>query len=311
MEKSAIRTVLITGANSGIGKEVARQFALRSGVEKIYLACRNELKARKAKQELEEKTHRKIFTIILMDLSDPESVRAGLRKLDGPIDALVMNAGGFGGRTPMALTKDGVTHIFASNVLGHVALLEGLIQAGQLTNSAVLLGSEAARGISKMKIKRPALPYSSVEDFAKVITGKDFEGKKFDLMAAYGEVKYVGAMWMADTARRNPNLRLLTISPGSTQDTEVANVMPAPVRFFMNRIFMPLIGPMVGLAHSLEKGSQRIVDGLTDNNLRSGHFYGSKENTLVGPIVDQASIFGDLSSEAFQEHANQAIHKFV
>jgi NAD(P)-dependent dehydrogenase (short-subunit alcohol dehydrogenase family) len=33
--------VLITGANAGIGKDVARQLALRPDVARIYLACRN------------------------------------------------------------------------------------------------------------------------------------------------------------------------------------------------------------------------------------------------------------------------------
>ena len=45
-DSSSIRSVLITGANAGIGKEVARQMALRPGVERVYLACRNEEKAR-------------------------------------------------------------------------------------------------------------------------------------------------------------------------------------------------------------------------------------------------------------------------
>ena len=56
MDQQNIKSVLITGANAGIGKEVARQMALRPGVERVYLACRNEVKARAAKQELEEKT---------------------------------------------------------------------------------------------------------------------------------------------------------------------------------------------------------------------------------------------------------------
>ena len=66
-----------------------------------------------------------------------------------------MNAGGTGGPTPGALTQDGVTEIFAQNVLGHVVLLEELISAGLLTEVAVLVGSEAARGVPKMRIPRP------------------------------------------------------------------------------------------------------------------------------------------------------------
>ncbi len=39
------KTIMITGANGGIGKDTARQFALIKETEKIYLACRNETKA--------------------------------------------------------------------------------------------------------------------------------------------------------------------------------------------------------------------------------------------------------------------------
>ena len=43
-----------------------------------------------------------------------------------------MNAGGMGGKTPNAKTEDGVTHIFASNVLGHVVLLDELLKEDKL-----------------------------------------------------------------------------------------------------------------------------------------------------------------------------------
>ncbi len=161
----SIGSVLITGANSGIGKEVARQMAMRSGVERVYLACRNETRAKAAEQELRTRTGKSCFKIVLMDVSSPASVRSSLNALKDPIDALVMNAGGSGGKTPLALTADGVTEIFGSNVLGHVALLEGLLGADQLGGTAVYVGSEAARGFPKMGIKRPALPTSSVQDF--------------------------------------------------------------------------------------------------------------------------------------------------
>ena len=72
------KTVLITGANAGIGKDVARQLALRPEIARIYLACRNRERAITAKAELEAETGRRIFDIVLMDVADLGSVRAGL-----------------------------------------------------------------------------------------------------------------------------------------------------------------------------------------------------------------------------------------
>jgi len=311
MDSLKIRSVLITGANAGLGKEVARQLALREGVEKIYLACRNESKAQAAKQQLEQRTGKRIFEIIVVEVSDLDSVRSAVTGLREPIDALVMNAGGSGGKTPLRLTKDGVTEIFATNVLGHVALFEGLVKAGLLERTAVYLGSEAARGVPKMGMKRPSLPTSSTEDFADVITGRDFAGKKFDGALAYGEVKYVAALWMAFQASVHPELRLITMSPGNTQGTKIANGMPLPVRFLMKYIMMPVVAPLMGMAHPLEAGAGRIVAALTVPTLRSGIFYGSGPQTLTGPIVDQSEIFSDLASPAIQRSADQAIHQFL
>ena len=60
------KSVLITGANVGIGKETARQLAKKPETEKIYLACRNEGRAEAAKQSLEAETGRSIFEIVIM-----------------------------------------------------------------------------------------------------------------------------------------------------------------------------------------------------------------------------------------------------
>ena len=222
-----------------------------------------------------------------------------------------MNAGGSGGKTPLALTKDGVTNIFAINVLGHVVLLEGLIASGKLTQTAVYLGSEAARGFPKLGMKRPALPTSSVQDFADIITGRDFATRKFDGALAYGEVKYIAALWMSDQARRHPELRLLTVSPGNTQGTQIASEMPTPVRVLMQYVMMPLIAPLLGLAHSLQVGAGRIVAGLTDSSFQSGSFYASAGKKLTGPLMDQSQIFPDLANITFQRNADEAIHRFM
>src|SRR5271170_4754199 len=87
-------SILITGANIGLGKETARQLALKKETKKVILFCRNQAKAEAAKKDLEEKTGKKIFEIIIGDVTDANSVRKAVEEIKEPIDALILNAGG-------------------------------------------------------------------------------------------------------------------------------------------------------------------------------------------------------------------------
>jgi NAD(P)-dependent dehydrogenase (short-subunit alcohol dehydrogenase family) len=304
-----VKTILITGANSGVGKEAARQLALLDSTEKIYLGARNEAKAIAAKRSLEEATGRAIFEIVMIDVTDLNSVRAAVESLDEPIEALVMNAGGMGGPTPGELTADGVTQLFAVNVLGHAVLLDEILEARKLTKVAIFAGSEAARGVPKMGMKRPALETSSVDEFASIADGSFFDGNVV-AWSAYGPVKYMGAMWMSSVARQNPDLRFVTVSPGSTSGTAAPEELPPFMKFMMKNIGVKLM-PILGLMQELELGAKRYVDVLNDESYKSGVFYGSKAPTVTGPMVDQGTIFADLKNETFQDNANEAIHRFI
>ncbi len=297
--------MLITGANAGIGKEVARQLASRPDIARIYLACRNQDRAITAKAELEAATGRHIFEIILMDVADLASVRAGLDAIDGSVDALVMNAGVIGPQT-LELTADGVTIVFATNVLGHVVLLEGLLKEDRLGEVAVLAGSEAVRGVPKLRMKGPTFVAHSADEFTTVIDGSYFSGKKADFNLAFGQAKYLGALWMAHVARQHPDRRFITVSPGNTTGTQAASDLPLPMR-----IGAKYIMPTLGLSHKLDVGAKRLVEGVTDPTLSSGVFYASAANTLTGPMVDQADFLPNLANPTFQEHASEAIHRFI
>ena len=300
------KTVLITGANVGIGKDVARQLALRPEFARIYLACRNQDRATQAKAELEAVTGRSIFDVILMDVADLDSVRRGLGAIDGSVDALVMNAGVIGDKKLMDLTTDGVTKLFATDVLGHVVLLEGLLNENRLSEVAVFVASEAARGIPRLGFKRPTFVSTSTDELTTVIDGSYFAHRKFDPNLAFGQVKYIGALWMAHLARQYPHLRFITVSPGNTTGTEAAAGAAPPLRFAAKHIM-----PLLGISHDLEVGSKRLVDGVTDPTLSSGVFYASAAGKLKGPMTDQAEIFPDLANPSFQDHANEAIHRFI
>ena len=124
-------------------------------------------------------TGRRIFEIVLMDVADLGLVGAGLAAINGSVDAEVMNAGVIGPQT-FGLTADGVTTVFATNVLGHVVLLEGLLAEDRLGEVAVLAGSEAVRGVPKLRMKGPSWVSHSADEFATVIDGSYFAGKKAD-----------------------------------------------------------------------------------------------------------------------------------
>merc|ERR1719487_2807257 len=169
-----------------------------------------------------------------MDLTDLGTVKAALEVLRGEpvIDGVVLNAGGAGGGEPKALTAEGVTNSVAANVLGHVALVDGLIEARVLgpCASVVFSGSESARGLKAGPppawSPKPELKTGSVEEFASICDGTFFPQTvtpanlqhMSKLLGAHA--KLLGTFWIGSMARRHPGLRFVTISPGGTSGTE-------------------------------------------------------------------------------------------
>lgn len=169
---------MVTGANVGLGLECARQLAEVEGIKKVILACRSPEKAEAAKLHLEQvtSTSSAVFEIVIIDVSNLESVKQAVKSIQDKnimIDGLVMNAGGAGGAEPHKLTKDGVTNSMAANLLGHVYLVDELIQSNLLLPSASVIyaGSESARGIPEMGLATPELQSGSVEEFVSICNG--------------------------------------------------------------------------------------------------------------------------------------------
>jgi len=306
---NAMQTVLITGANAGLGFEAAKQLALQKGVEKIYLACRNLAKAEVAKAELVSTTGKDIFEILILDVASADSVRSAVANLKQPIDAIVLNAGGMGGQTPNQLTDDGVTTIFASNLLGHVVLVDELLQRQLVTSTILYAGSEAARGIPKMGVAKPDLKNHSVDEFVAIANGDKF-GPKADPLNIYGTIKLTGALWMSAMARKHPHIRFVTMSPGGTTGTNGMDDLP-----FFKKVFFKYIGglvmPKLGMMHSVETGAKRYVEGLVNTGFKSGSFYASKAGSPTGPVVDQITVDPSFANEQAQNAAWQAVQNFA
>lgn len=171
------------------------------------------------------------------------------------------------------------------------------------------MSTEAVRGVRSMGMKRPDLKSSSVSEFSSVADGTYF-GAKMDPMQAYGYVKYMATLWMSSMARKQRQIRFISMSPGGTRGTSMANDMGPVMKFMFKRVMMPVVMPMMGMAHSLETGAGRLVNGINDETLRSGVFYASKKR-LTGPLADQSTFFPDLSNTGIQDNADKAIHLFT
>ena len=96
------------------------------------------------------------------------------------------------------------------------------------------------------------------------------------------------------------------MSPGNTTGTQAASDLPLPMRLAAKYVM-----PTLGLSHKLDVGAKRLVDGVIDPTLSSGVFYASAANTLKGPMVNQADFLPDLANPSFQDHASEAIHRFI
>jgi len=137
------RTFVVTGANSGIGFEAARDLVGRGA--HVVLAVRDTAKGDKAAALL---TGPGSTSVIKLDLSDLDQVAACAKKLldrHDNLSALICNAGVMGG--PFLLSSQGFERQMATNHLGHAALVAALWPLlHESASRVVLVSSNEGRG---------------------------------------------------------------------------------------------------------------------------------------------------------------------
>lgn len=112
------KIIVITGANSGIGKHTALELA-KTGA-KIIMVCRSQERGEAAQQEVIKATNNKDVELFLCDLSEQSSIQeAGMRFRENysHVDILVNNAGALFG--DYQETSDGLERTFALNHMGY------------------------------------------------------------------------------------------------------------------------------------------------------------------------------------------------
>jgi len=178
------KTCLVTGANSGIGKETARGLAARGA--RVLMVARSAERGETARREVAETTGNDDVELLLCDLSSQREVRrlaAEVLKSEEHLHVLVNNAGLILGRR--ILTGDEIETTFAVNHLAPFLLTQLLVDRLLVSAPArvVTVASDAHRG-SRIDFEDPS--------------GE----RKFSSMGAYGQSKLANILFTTELARR-------------------------------------------------------------------------------------------------------------
>jgi NAD(P)-dependent dehydrogenase (short-subunit alcohol dehydrogenase family) len=167
------RSVIVTGANSGIGRAAAR--ALAAAGARVVLAVRSVDKGRTAAATMPGETE-----VRPLDLASLASVREFAAAWEGEIDLLINNAGVM--VPPLTRTVDGFELQFGTNHLGHFALTNLLLE--HVTGRVVTVSSTGHR-------------FGGI-DFDDL----NWEHKPYKAWRAYGQSKLANLLFTAELQQR-------------------------------------------------------------------------------------------------------------
>jgi NAD(P)-dependent dehydrogenase (short-subunit alcohol dehydrogenase family) len=183
------RTVIVTGANSGLGAVTARELA-RVGAQ-VILAVRNPGRGEAAAREMTGDVE-----VRQLDLQNLASVRQFAEGVDSDIDVLVNNAGIMA--VPHAVTSDGFESQIGTNHLGHFALTNLLLP--KITDRVVTVSS-----------MMHYIGYISLRDL-------NWTSRPYSAWLAYGQSKLANLLFTSELQRRlqsaGSKLRAVAAHPG-------------------------------------------------------------------------------------------------
>ena len=242
------KTIIITGATSGLGKEATRVLAKKNAT--VIMAVRNTQKANTVANEIRNEYPKAKIDIRSLDLGSLDSISSfakGVLEDYKNLDILINNAGIM--MCPYSKTKNGFEIQMGTNHLGPFALT-GLLMP-------LLMSTKNARIISTSSVAHN----QGDIDFTDINWGK----RKYNTSKAYSDSKLANLYFSYELKRRLENVEnpplVVTAHPGGTK-TDLAR-HSGILNVFMNLLFLPV-----------EKGVLSTLRAATDVNAKSGDYYG-------------------------------------
>jgi len=246
------KTVLITGASSGLGFEEAKFFAGRGA--HVIMASRNLKKGNEALEEIKAIYPKSSLRMVKLDLSDSSSIldfSTEIHASTAGIDFLINNAGIMA--VPFELTKDGYESQIGVNYLGHFRLTAYLFDLLNQNARIVNLSSVAHK--------------SGKLDFDNFM----YEKGGYSPFASYSRSKLADLMF---------TFALMDHMPISTKNITVVSAHPgvASTGLFTGRnqsaLFKIFAGTFARFSLPASDGAKPVIMACLDPEAISGNFYG-------------------------------------
>jgi len=261
------KTVIVTGANSGIGKETVRELARRGA--RVILACRNLEQANKVRDSIVDETKNNNVIVRKLDLSSLSSVRAfaeEINRTERRLDVLVHNAGvanTFGRQK----TVDGLELTMATNQFGPFLLTHLLIDLlKRSAPSRVVVVASSLYRLASVNINNPN-PLNSLPAYL------------------YYSSKYANILFTRELARRleGTGVTANCLHPGLI-DSGIWRNVPIPLNWPLKLIVKTFFKtPEQGAQTSIYLAVSDEVAGVNGK-----YFSDCKEATLSAGVQDMA-----------------------
>ncbi|XP_067091046.1 retinol dehydrogenase 11-like [Osmerus mordax] len=258
------KTVLITGANTGIGKETAVDLASRGA--RVILACRDMTRANQAAEDIRQRSGNGNVIVKKLDLASLQSVRQLAEDIlasEERLDILINNAGVMS--CPKWQTEDGFEMQFGVNHLGHFLMTNCLLD---------LLKKSAPSRIVNVS----SLAHEKGEiHFDDINLDKDYSPWK-----SYRQSKLANVLFTRELAKRLKGTRVTTycLHPGIIH-TELGRHFWPTMPLWKRVVYQPLML----LIKSPTEGAQTSIYCAIEESLnnQSGLYYSDCVPKAVAP----------------------------
>jgi NAD(P)-dependent dehydrogenase (short-subunit alcohol dehydrogenase family) len=263
------KVAVVTGANSGLGLEVARVLAERGA--KVLMACRNQQKAEGAiamvRAHVAEGGSTELVTLDLASLASTADAAEQIRSSQPAVDILVNNAGLMA--VDQGQTQDGFETQFGVNHLGHFAFTAHL--------APTLLATPGSRVVNVASFGH-RLGHLDLGDLM-------FERRGYDRWRPYFQSKLSNLLFTLELERRleavHATTSALAAHPGAS-NTDLGHEGTG--------IFNKLLKPLAPMGtQPTWMGALPILRAATDPEARGGQFYGPQFMFMGYPRVETPS----------------------